>query len=106
MKVNKIWNSIKRHYQNILAAGLMLSMAAGWWGVLYPQLTLNEGTYRIVTEDGEVIGGEVVDGKRGGREADGTVVYMEMLNADRSQLRFRCRFVEEIMEYLERIRRE
>ena len=36
-------------------------------------------------------------------EVDGTVMYIEMLNADRSRLRFRCRLVEEIMEYLERV---
>lgn len=99
MKVNQIWNSIKGHYHNILAAGLLLCMAAGWWGILYPQLTLNADTYRIVSEDGEIVISEAAD-----PEADGTVVYMEMLNADRNQLRFRCRLLEEIMKYLEGVR--
>ncbi len=90
MKVNKFWNSMK--------TGLLISMAAGWWGFLYPQLTLNADTYRVVTEDGRVVSCEEADS-----EVDGTVRYIEMLNADRSRLRFRCRFVEEIMEYLERV---
>lgn len=92
MKRKQFWNS--------MAIGLALCMAAGWWGILYPQLTLNTDTYRIVTKDGEV--STCADENW---ESDGTVVYMEMLNADRSQLRFRCRFVEEIKEYLESIRR-
>ncbi len=90
MKVSKFWNSMK--------TGLLICMAAGWWGFLYPQLTLNADTYRVVTEDGREVSCEEADSK-----ADGTVMYIEMLNADRSRLRFRCRLVEEIMEYLERV---
>ncbi len=93
MSVKKIWNRMKRYCADLLAVWLVLCMAAGWWGILYPQLTLNTDTCRVVTEDGEQI-----------LDADGTVVYREMLNADRSQLRFRCRFMEEIMAYLRHVR--
>ncbi len=99
MKRKQFWNSIKRCYVDIVTIGFALCMAAGWWGILYPQLTLNADTYRIVAENGEEVSGDDDD-----RESDGTVVYMEMLNADRSRLRFRCRFVEEIMKCLERVR--
>ena len=90
MKINKFWNSMK--------TGFLIIMAAGWWGFLYPQLTLNADTYRVVSEDGRAVFCEEADS-----ETDGTVMYIEILNADRSRLRFRCKFVEEIMEYLERV---
>ncbi len=99
MKREQFWNSIKRYYIDIIATGLALCVAYGWWGVLYPQLTLNADTYRVVAQDGQEV---CCDGDD--RDVDGTVVYMEMLNADRRQIRFRCRLVEEIMKCLERVR--
>ena len=35
-----------------VVSGIMAICAAiGWWGALYPQFTLVEGTYNIVYED-------------------------------------------------------
>lgn len=48
----------------------------GWWGVLYPELTMTPDTYRIVYEDGA--SGEVAD-----RD-----IYRTVLRTDRSRLRF------------------
>ena len=92
MSIKKICNCIRRYYTDLLAVWLVLCMAAGWWGILYPQLTLNADTCRVVTEDGEQI-----------LSADGTAVYKDMLNADRTQLRFRSRLMEEILSYLDNV---
>ena len=57
--------------------------AAGWWGVLYPQLTLTQDTYRIV----EDVNGCVTVSE--GATTDSQAVYRALLNAERGQIRFR-----------------
>lgn len=67
--------------------------ALGWWGVLYPELTMTPDTYKIVYED-EVSQeyyvqeqGEVVEW-----DLDSNI-YETVLGADRSMLRFRSRLL-------------
>jgi hypothetical protein len=98
MKRKKNWCHIKKHCLNLLMAGLVMTLAAGWWGVLYPQLTWNADTCRVVTQDGETVLTE------DGEVPSGSALYYEMLNADRGRVRFRFRFAEEIMKCLGLIR--
>ena len=91
--MNKIFhNSIKKHAGNFMSTCLILSMVAGWWGVLYPQLTLNADTYRVVTESGDEIFLQEEC-----KEKSAAAIYMEMLNADKSRFRIRFGIIEEIM---------
>lgn len=67
--------------------------ALGWWGILYPELTMTPDTYKIVYEDavsqeyyvqeqGEVVEWDL--------DSD---IYETVLSADRSRLRFRSRLL-------------
>lgn len=60
--------------------------ALGWWGFLYPELTMTPSTYQIVDEQGEKVVSE--EQKEGQQEA---AVYWEILYADREQIRFRSK---------------
>ena len=53
----------------------------GWWGVLYPELTMTSDTYRIVYED------------EAAEEAADCDIYRTVLRTDRSRLRFRSRLI-------------
>lgn len=86
---------------NTLIAIFSLCAAFGWWGVLYPQLTMTRDTYQILSEDGTV------------QESDDMVewdfegsVYRDILNTDISHIRFRSSFFKSIMEYLEYWKKE
>lgn len=67
---------------------LCICAALGWWGILYPELTMTPDTYRIVDETGSVQNTEEV------LEWDfDSDIYWKVLNADRSQVRFKSRLL-------------
>lgn len=85
----------------VLCAGLILCGAMGWWGILYPQLTMTPDTYRVVSENGAVQKDyEVVEW-----DFDDSI-YMEILNADSSRIRFRSKLLENAAGFLDRFRNE
>ncbi len=96
MKKNGICDAVKKYCMKFLSVGLVFSMAAGWWGFLYPQLALNRDTCRVVTRDGEEFSGDR-------EQEEDSNLYLEILDADRGRIRFRFRFVEEIRKYLDRV---
>ena len=84
--------------KKLLGTVLVCSMVMGWWGVLYPQLSLNQDTYCIVSEDGTVQNGEdMVEWE------SGDTVYMEILNAESGRIRFRCRLFDYAAELYNRL---
>lgn len=72
--------------------------ALGWWGVLYPELTMTPDTYRVVSEEGAVQPDENMV------EWDfDNDIYHEILNADRSRIRFRSKLFQTAAQYLEQL---
>lgn len=68
--------------------------ALGWWGVLYPELTMTPDTYRIVYEE------SASEAERDMQEQSEMVewdfdnnIYETVLGAERSQIRFRSRLL-------------
>ncbi len=60
--------------------------ALGWWGLLYPELTMTPSTYRVVDENGTVLESEEMV------EWDfDNDIYWDILEADSSQIRFRSK---------------
>lgn len=100
--MSKILKSIAGSYcRNMICTGLVLVAVMGWWGVLYPQLSLNRDTYRIVSEDGTVQSSkDVVEWE------NGDTVYMEILNAESGRVRFRSKLWDCASELIERFRGE
>lgn len=62
--------------------------ALGWWGMLYPELTMTPDTYIVVTEEGPV------------EEADGDIYY-RMLGAGEGRIRFKSKFMTQIDAFIE-----
>lgn len=78
-----VWEQYISVIKRGIGVGLVCCAAAGWWGVLYPQLTLTQDTYRIIEEgDGGATPSEELP-------ADSQAVYRALLNAERGQIRFR-----------------
>lgn len=88
--------------KRVLSAALMLCAAFGWWGALYPQFTLLQGTYEIVCEEGA----DVSAGYAEEAEADGSELYWNILNADSSRIRFKSRLLTDWNAFREHRREE
>lgn len=74
----------------------------GWWGILYPELTMTPDTYRIVCED-DVSGEECVQEAGMGWNLNGDI-YGTVLGAKRSQKRFRSRLLMNVSAWYEQER--
>ena len=72
--------------------------ALGWWGLLYPGLTLTPDTVRVVCEDEN---GEEAAQERRWTFDDG--LYLELLGTDRENIRFRSRLLTELNAFWEAI---
>ncbi len=83
--------AVKNKLSETIAAMLVVCAALGWWGVLYPQFTLNKDTCIVVSEEAEDC-------------MDGGELYRRLLSADRRQVRIKSRFLlrlESVWEYLQ-----
>lgn len=86
---------------------ILLTLCAlwGWWGMLYPEFTLTEDTYRIVYEEAEEARG-VAAGKSTAEstEDDGETpreIYQRLLHAKRGQIRFRSKLLMQLQDWME-----
>lgn len=70
--------------------------ALGWWGLLYPELTLTPETVRIVMEDAS--GQEISLDRSEGLDDS---FYLELLEADSGSIRFRSRILTELNAFWE-----
>lgn len=73
-----------------------MCVALGWWGLLYPELTLTPETVRIVTEDAS---GQEISLDRSKSLDDS--FYLELLEADSGSIRFRSRILTELNAFWE-----
>lgn len=67
---------------------LSLCAALGWWGLLYPELTLTPDTIKIVEENED---GEISD--LPWEWSFDSELYQELLNADRDSITLRSRLL-------------
>lgn len=65
--------------------------AFGWWGLLYPELTMTPDTYEVICEDTSV----QIDGKVVEWEFDSDV-YWTILNGECEQVRLRSKLLTDI----------
>lgn len=85
-------------YKLRLAA--VVCAALGWWGILYPELTLTSDTYKVVYEEEPAEEGSVSPGGQY-QENDGiTEGYRGLLRAKSNQIRIRSRLYLTITEWL------
>lgn len=82
--------------KNGIRIAALLCAALGWWGLLYPELTLTPDTVRIVSE-------ETGDGKPATEEAWSydEELYLQLLNAGGKNIRFRSRLLTELKAFWE-----
>lgn len=80
--MNRKWTGIKIF--------LGVCAAFGWWGLLYPELTMTPDTYAVIGEETVQELPEVVEWDF---DSD---IYRDILEADRSQIHFRSRLLKEL----------
>ncbi len=66
----------------------------GWWGVIYPELTMLPSTYEIVYEEAEAAEAETVQtGPEVVEWNSDSQIYWKILEADPEQIRFKSRLL-------------
>lgn len=81
-----------------VVSGIMAVCAAiGWWGALYPQFTLVEGTYAIVCENETVTHCDDMTES----ELVGSKLYWSLLTEDSGNVRFKSRLLTDWREFHE-----
>ncbi len=79
---------------------LCICAAFAWWGLLYPELAMTPDTYNVIYEEGEPQGQED-NASQDLTEWDfDSNLYMEVLEAGRSRIRFRSRLLTELGAFL------
>lgn len=77
-----------------LKKAIWLIYAFGWWGVLYPEFTLTEDTFRVVWVNGEK--------REEWDEKSATEIYCELLQAEPKQIKIKSKLWEILMDFLEK----
>lgn len=75
-----------------IRAVLSICAAIGWWGFLYPELTMTPDTYEIVWEE---------DAEQ--RDSD-EEIYRRILEADESQIRYKSRLLEQLEALIKKLK--
>lgn len=75
-----------------ISAVLTFCAVLGWWGAIYPQFTLLQGTYRIVYEEPSAAESDT-EPDMIESEIDSRELYWEILNADSSHIRLKSRLL-------------
>lgn len=72
---------------------IMLTLCAlwGWWGILYPEFTLTEDTYRVVYDEDDA---EIA-------EESPRELYLRLLYAPKGQVRFRSKLLIQLQKWME-----
>ena len=84
---------LHRLVQGVRAMAVALA-CYGWWGVIYPELTMLPSTYEIVCEETEAARAETV--QTGPEVVDwnsDSQIYWKILEADPQQIRFKSRLL-------------
>lgn len=69
--------------------------ALGWWGILYPELTMTPDTYRVVSEGSSV----QTEPKVVEWDFDSNI-YSKILNTDPGRIRFQSKLLQTAAEVL------
>lgn len=93
---------MKKKYAGIRIA-FTICAALGWWGMLYPELTMTPDTYEIIwEEDMADIAAQTEDNlPEWDFDSD---IYRMILEADGSRIRFRSRLLTKADEFWERLK--
>ena len=76
----------------VIKATVCICAALGWWGVLYPELTLMPGTYAIAGE--ETAGGKAVQkSKEVVKWKFNSDIYEKLLEAEAGQIQFKSKLL-------------
>lgn len=80
----------------VIKAVVCVCAALGWWGVLYPELTMMPDTYRIVKED-QTSQEQKISQESTEWDFDRDI-YFEILQAPAGQVRFKSRLLMSLKE--------
>lgn len=79
---------------------MWLVFAFGWWGVLYPELTLTEDTFRIVWSDEENC--KEVGKTEESEDLSATQIYYKLLSGSSKEIKIKSKLLEVLTDYFEK----
>lgn len=79
---------VKKEILRIHIAAVLCAVL-GWWGLLYPELTLTPDTVRVISREGEET--QLPEGE----------LYLELLKAERGSICYRSRLLTELSAFWE-----
>ena len=114
----------KRDWRTSLQIVMTLCALWGWWGMLYPEFTLTQDTYRVVYEEDDarqsmaaesasarsttMESGTTADGEAVDEQADAEIaeespreLYWRLLQAPKGQIRFRSKLLMQLQKWME-----
>ncbi len=80
-----------------LRVALSLCALLGWWGLLFPELTLTPDTVRVTDNAGAVVETDIPTGNR---------LYLELLQADPGDITYSFKFIETISSFWEAMKND
>lgn len=98
---NSFYSVLKRSYymkKTLIGFRVILGVCAalGWWGLIYPELSLTPDTYCILREDGTVQ--PTTDMVEWKFDND---IYLELLEAKPGQIRIKSKLFQSASDYLD-----
>ena len=88
---------MKKKFVGIRVA-ITICAALGWWGMLYPELTMTPDTYEVIWEKDAI---QEEDLPEWNADDD---IYRIILETDSSRIRFRSRLLAKADEFWERLK--
>ena len=77
----------------------------GWWGMLYPEFTLTEDTYRVVYETDDAVSSKSEESvwteNEEAAEESPRELYRRLLHAPKGQVRFRSKLLMQLQKWME-----
>lgn len=81
---------------------LLAILSAGWWGILYPNFSINGDTLQVAEEEAAMVLEDETSGCMGGakanKEENAAETYYHMLEAGPGEIKIRSRLWDKVLE--------
>ena len=129
IKEHSVKKYVVKKREWLISGQILLTLCAlwGWWGMLYPEFTLTEDTYRIVYEEEAESAGDkqneqgtsaaavkdtkeqknltegknALDAERPATEMSARELYQKLLHAPKGQIRFKSKLLLQLQKWME-----
>lgn len=80
---------------------LLSALSAGWWGILYPDLSFSEQTFAVEQEEQNAErqpAADIADNQEEKKELTGSEAFWALLGAQPEEIKIRSRLLDQILK--------